>query len=110
MSLICIFYTAIGGIKTVVWTDVLQGIIFVITMAVLAIGGTLSVGGFEKIWRLSFESGRLDIFDFDIDPTKRDTVWSFVIGFTCHFITVIILCPFFLQRYLILPTFYQAAL
>lgn len=93
-----------------VWTDVLQGAVFVITMAILAFGGAVSVGGFAKVWQLSSESGRLDIFDFDINPTKRDTVWNFVIGFTCHFISVIILCPFFLQRYLILPTFRQAAL
>lgn len=104
VSIVCVFYTTIGGIKTVVWTDVVQGAVLVGTMLVIAVGGSISVGGFERVWKLASQSGRLDIFDFDINPTKRETVWTYVIGYTWHYVFVAILCPHSFQKYLMLPT------
>lgn len=55
---VCLFYTTIGGIKAVVWTDTLQfgamigGIVSVICI------GLKTVGGFEEIYAKSKDGGR----------------------------------------------------
>lgn len=87
-----------------VWTDVVQGVILFGTMIVIAVTGSISAGGFGKVWELASKSGRLDIFDFDVNPTKRETVWTYAVGYTFHYVSVAILSPQSLQRYLMLPT------
>lgn len=60
MCSICIFYTTIGGLKAVVWTDTLQ---FLATggalLAVLALG-IISAGGIKNIMKISWKGQRLD--------------------------------------------------
>lgn len=62
VSLVCIFYTTIGGLKSVVWTDTIQyimmnGAIFTILML-----GIPNEGGIKEIWRKAEESGRIEFF------------------------------------------------
>lgn len=60
---VCIFYTTIGGLKAVVWTDTLQ---FTITVgAVIAIFylGVSSVGDLGYVFEKASESHRLNIFE-----------------------------------------------
>lgn len=60
---ICIFYTTLGGLKAVVWTDTLQ---FTITIgAVLTVFGigVKSAGGIGPIWEKAIQGHRLDIFE-----------------------------------------------
>lgn len=60
---VCIFYTTIGGLKAVVWTDTLQ---FTITIgAVIAIFflGVSSIGGLEYVFEKASEGHRLNVFE-----------------------------------------------
>lgn len=57
---ICIFYTCVGGIKAVVWTDVIQMILMYGVTILIAIKGTMSVGGFSVVIDRNFESGRFE--------------------------------------------------
>nr|XP_022901374.1 sodium-coupled monocarboxylate transporter 2-like [Onthophagus taurus] len=75
ISFICTTYTIFGGIKAVVWTDALQFLVMLGAMITVLIIGTISVGGIENLFRISYENGRIK-FDFDYDMTKRDTVWG----------------------------------
>nr|XP_015839654.1 PREDICTED: sodium-coupled monocarboxylate transporter 1-like isoform X2 [Tribolium castaneum] len=101
ITAICIFYTTIGGLKTVVWTDFLQvGIIFLSLIIVLILGFIDS----ENVWNTVVTGGRLDIFDFSLDPTKRDTFWTFVIGSTIYWTNYVSLTQSGVQKYLTLPT------
>ncbi|XP_015834034.1 sodium-coupled monocarboxylate transporter 2 [Tribolium castaneum] len=81
---VCIFYTTIGGLKAVVWTDTLQFSVTVGAIITVFILGVKSAGGFLQVWNKAVEGQRLDIFDFDLDPTKRDSFWAIVIGLTVH--------------------------
>ncbi|XP_044269260.1 sodium-coupled monocarboxylate transporter 1-like isoform X2 [Tribolium madens] len=101
ISAICTFYTAVGGLKTVIWTDFFQmGIIFLSLIAVLIFGFAAS----ENVWNTILAGERLDIFDFSLNPTKRDTFWTFVIGFTTPWIYYASLTQSGVQKYLTLPT------
>ncbi|CAB4012240.1 sodium-coupled monocarboxylate transporter 1-like [Paramuricea clavata] len=42
--------------------------------------GTVNVGGFDKVWQINKDRGRLTFFDFNPDPTIRNTFWTLTIG------------------------------
>lgn len=75
---ICVFYTMLGGIKAVVWTDVLQGGIMLSSVILVGILGTIKTGGVSKVFEYATEGGRLDL-NFSLDPRMRITVWNALI-------------------------------
>ncbi|XP_017145116.1 sodium-coupled monocarboxylate transporter 2 [Drosophila miranda] len=75
VSSVCVFYTMLGGIKAVVWTDVVQGGVMLLSVVLVAILGTSHTGGLSKVLENASEGGRLDI-NFGIDPRLRVTFWS----------------------------------
>ncbi|XP_065361495.1 sodium-coupled monocarboxylate transporter 1 isoform X4 [Calliphora vicina] len=79
---ICTFYTCVGGIKGVVWTDVIQSIIMFTSMIVLMIKGTIDLGGIQVLWQRNLEGGRLNFPDLTFDPTVRMSVFSVFVGGT----------------------------
>ncbi|KAF5286280.1 hypothetical protein FQR65_LT12720 [Abscondita terminalis] len=87
-SVICIFYTAVGGLKAVVWTDTLQFFIMVITFVIIFLMGLSTIGGFKFMWNKSVEGERLDIMDFSFDPTLRDSFGGLIIGGTLQWLTL----------------------
>ncbi|KAI0221244.1 Sodium-coupled monocarboxylate transporter 1 [Lamellibrachia satsuma] len=88
VGVVCMFYTALGGMKAVMWTDVFQiGIMFIGLFAIL-IKGSLDHGGFGNIWTMMEEGDRIHFLDFDPDPRTRHTVWSLSIGASLFWVSV----------------------
>ncbi|KFV67998.1 Sodium-coupled monocarboxylate transporter 2, partial [Dryobates pubescens] len=79
---VCTFYCTLGGLKAVVWTDAFQMIVMVVGFVTVLIRGTTLNGGSAKVWENAYEGSRLNLFDFDIDPLRRHTFWTIVIGGT----------------------------
>ncbi|XP_022224918.2 sodium-coupled monocarboxylate transporter 2 [Drosophila obscura] len=75
VSSVCVFYTMLGGIKAVVWTDVLQAGVMLLSVLLVAFLGTSNSGGLSNVLESASEGGRLD-FNFGIDPRLRVTFWS----------------------------------
>ncbi|XP_017772837.1 PREDICTED: sodium-coupled monocarboxylate transporter 2-like [Nicrophorus vespilloides] len=101
---VCIFYTTIGGLKAVVWTDALQGLLMMISIVAVAIVGTVSVGGFKKVFDVTSKATLLDM-NYDVDPTVRDTVWTILIGSIFVWANIISVGQSSVQKCLALPTF-----
>ncbi|XP_077868195.1 sodium-coupled monocarboxylate transporter 2-like [Saccoglossus kowalevskii] len=80
-GIVCTFYTAIGGMKAVVWTDVFQSIIVYAGLLAVIIKGTIILEGIQNAWRIAEDGGRVEFLITDIDPTIRNTIWSLTIGF-----------------------------
>lgn len=59
ISVICVFYTTIGGLKTVVWTDTLQFGAMIVGIVTITIIGVKEVGGIAKTFSVAMEGGRL---------------------------------------------------
>ncbi|KAK2170802.1 hypothetical protein NP493_1139g00056 [Ridgeia piscesae] len=77
---VCIFYTTLGGMKAVMWTDVFQvGIMFLGLFAVI-IQGCIDHGGFGNIWQKFADGERVVFFNTDPDPRVRYTIWGVSIG------------------------------
>lgn len=60
--MICIFYTTIGGLKAVVWTDTLQFLLICGSVFCVTILGLYSMGGIKNVWDVSDAGGRLVFF------------------------------------------------
>ncbi|KAK4880273.1 hypothetical protein RN001_008419 [Aquatica leii] len=105
VCLICIFYTTIGGLKAVVWTDVIQTAFMFGAMLLITIKGTYDVGGLRTVLERNWNSDRIEGPNFDLDPLSRHTVWALVIGGSVYWLQASAVNQNMVQRYLSLPTF-----
>ncbi|KAM9334617.1 sodium-coupled monocarboxylate transporter 1-like [Symphorus nematophorus] len=98
-GMVCTFYCTLGGLKAVVWTDVFQiGIMLAGYLAVI-IKAVLIQGGVHTIISDSREGGRLNFLDFDINPLRRHTFWTVVIGGTWNWVIIFGTNQTMVQRY-----------
>ncbi|XP_055374973.1 sodium-coupled monocarboxylate transporter 1 isoform X1 [Condylostylus longicornis] len=108
VCVVCIFYTCVGGLKAVVWTDVLQSFIMYGSMILVIIKGTMNVGGLSEVINLNYGSGRLEGPHFTMDHTTRYSVWSVFIGSTVHWLQNTCANQVMMQRFLALPNLKKA--
>ncbi|HWA28017.1 MAG TPA: sodium/solute symporter [Lacunisphaera sp.] len=111
MALFTVVYTMIGGMEAVVWTSVVQGIIFVVAAFVIAarlvfapecgpagavIGaawdaGRFTLGNFDLSWRSFFDAG-------------LTSQWLLILAYTANWARRYIADQHMVQRYLIART------
>ncbi|CAB3363685.1 Hypothetical predicted protein [Cloeon dipterum] len=108
VCLVCIFYTTLGGLKAVVWTDTLQTILMFLGVVLVMILGTAHVGGFKVVFNRSAHSDRLEFFNFDPDPTVRHTIWSVCVGNYFNWLASCSVNQAMVQRCLAMPTIGKA--
>src|SRR5262249_1461893 len=81
ITALTLVYTFEGGLAAVIWTDVVQTVIYV--------GGTLVglitilhlvPGGWASIHATAANAGKLQVFDFSANPWIPYTFWAAVIG------------------------------
>ncbi|XP_062554542.1 sodium-coupled monocarboxylate transporter 2-like [Armigeres subalbatus] len=77
---VCIFYTMLGGIKAVVWTDVVQGMIMFASCFLVVAIGVVKIGGFGEVFTRAATGDRLNIFNLTFDASTRQTFWTASIG------------------------------
>lgn len=100
MGIITTIYTTVGGMKAVIWSNVLQfvvlmgGLIAVVVVAVWNIPG-----GISGVLTKAAEGGRLH-FDFSWNLTTRVTVWGILIGGTIHNLVLLATDQVSIQRYM----------
>lgn len=80
MGLITTVYTVLGGIEAVIWTDVLQSIIFV-GCALLALWLLYAAvdGGPAAVFRDAIEADKINVFEWDPSLVSA-SIWIAVIG------------------------------
>lgn len=100
IGIVCTFYTTLGGLKAVIWTDVFQGGVLLIGMIVTLIVSVNSVGGFSKVWEACERGGRLEFNNFSFDPRERTTFWSMSVGLGFLWLSVFGTNQSQVQRYL----------
>ncbi|XP_073990082.1 sodium-coupled monocarboxylate transporter 1-like isoform X2 [Rhodnius prolixus] len=98
--LICIFYTTVGGLKAVVWTNTIQmGATVTGILAVLIIG--IKEVGISNVIKRNKDTDRFEFIN--LDPSKRDTVWSIIIGNYFYLLANCTVNQSLVQRYLAVP-------
>ncbi|QEH38078.1 Sodium/glucose cotransporter [Aquisphaera giovannonii] len=81
MAAATIVYTYLGGMKAVVWADVLQFAIYMVgaLIALLLLVGKLP-GGWTELIDRGQDAHKFRMFDFSFDPTRAYTFWAGLIG------------------------------
>lgn len=93
-----------GGLKAVIWTDVIQTVVMYGSLLLIMIKGTYDIGGVSEIWKRNTESSRIEFPSLSIDPTIRHTVWSLLFGGGFYWIQMNSISQTYIQRYLSLPS------
>ncbi|KAM7423023.1 hypothetical protein PAMA_010857 [Pampus argenteus] len=96
---VCILYCTLGGLKAVIWTDVLQMVIMLAGFVAVIARGAVVQGGLARIWEDAEKGGRLEAFDFDPDPLKRHTFWTIIIGGSVMWVSIYSINQSQVQRY-----------
>ncbi|XP_062578252.1 sodium-coupled monocarboxylate transporter 1-like isoform X2 [Saccostrea cucullata] len=79
VAVVVIIYTMLGGLKAVVWTDVFQFVVMLAGILTLLIK-VCHQRSVEELWNTAKAEDRLQFFNFDADPTNRQTFWAVTIG------------------------------
>ncbi|MCC6362601.1 MAG: sodium/solute symporter [Bryobacterales bacterium] len=81
MGLFTTLYTALGGIRAVIWTDVIQfftvtsGIALIFTVALRRVPG-----GIPAAYHAALDAGRLSFVNPTLDPAQLTSIWACLIG------------------------------
>ena len=117
---VCIFYTSIGGLKTVVWTDFLHFFIIVASLGTIYAIGLNQSGGLVQVWQTASVGERLQVFkyplyifithkngapisSFSFDFTARENFWGYSLGCGATFIALTVIHQTGVQKFLALP-------
>ena len=78
---VTIVFTVVGGMKSVIWNDCLQLVVYVVggVVALLLIVGRLPEG-LPGLVDFAQETGRLRILDFRFNVSEANTFWAGLIG------------------------------
>ncbi|XP_013106008.2 sodium-coupled monocarboxylate transporter 1 isoform X5 [Stomoxys calcitrans] len=102
--IICTFYTTVGGIRGVVWTDVIQSFVMFGSIILLIIKGTIDIGGFGVLWQRNWEGGRLKFPELTLDPTVRMGILPVFVGGTFFKLQNTSINQPTIQRFMSLPS------
>lgn len=83
ITIVSIVWTLMGGMATVIWTDVVLFLVFVIG-ALVALGNIVTHldVGLAPILQSAWQEGKMDMWDFDFSLTVEFTAWTAAIAGT----------------------------
>lgn len=93
IAIVAVVWTLIGGIATVIWTDVLLFLLFLVgaVVALMTVAANLQ-DGFSEMLRVGWHArdvtpivgswGKFTLFDYSLSPTRAFTIWTAVIATT----------------------------
>ncbi|KAK3858022.1 hypothetical protein Pcinc_035763 [Petrolisthes cinctipes] len=73
---VCTVYTSIGGVKAVVYTDVLQTLVMSLGVLLVIVMCTVQLGGLQYTWVTAVQGERIQFFNMDPNPFVRHSFWS----------------------------------
>ena len=88
MTVVVLFYTMLGGMNAVIWTDVLQGVILFVGAGVILWFLLDAVSPVSGALDTLAVAGKLDAINTDLDFTIPPTIWAGVFAMTLFHITV----------------------
>ncbi len=80
---VAVVWTLLGGITTVIWTDVIQFMVFAVGLAaaLLVVLARLP-GGWEEVVNVAADAGKLRVWNLTADPQQEFTIWTALIANT----------------------------
>ena len=102
VGVMTIVYTLIGGLEAVIWTEVLQGIVKLVGVAVV-IGVLISImpGGASAAFHLANEKNKFSLGSFQFDLTANGNFWVMLLYGTFWYLQKYGADQTLVQRYLV---------
>uniref|UniRef100_A0A2C9JMB6 Sodium-coupled monocarboxylate transporter 1 n=1 Tax=Biomphalaria glabrata TaxID=6526 RepID=A0A2C9JMB6_BIOGL len=101
-------YTALGGMKAVLWTDTFQVFVILSSLIVLLMKGQHAVGGVMAAWGSIERTDRAEYLELGLYPSVRHSVWSLVIGGLFSWLSIFGVNQVMVQRAVTCPTLCKA--
>lgn len=60
VGLACTLYSTLGGMKAVVFTDLLQAALMLAAVVSIVVFCSIELGGFDQIFKIAYEGGRIN--------------------------------------------------
>ena len=81
ITALTVLYSFEGGMTAVIWTDVVQMVLYIggTVVAIFTLGSKVS-GGWETIHMVTAAAGKLRLFDFAWNLTSTYTFWAGILG------------------------------
>ncbi|XP_043267200.1 sodium-coupled monocarboxylate transporter 2 isoform X1 [Venturia canescens] len=99
ITTISVVFSSMGGLKAAIMSDVIQGVTMIgVSLAIIG-QGVFDIGGLRPVLNITHERGRLDFFDFNMDPTIRVTTVSATLGQLFMSLSIFGCQQNFVQRY-----------
>ena len=100
MGVFTTFYTTLGGMKAVIWTDVLQFSVLVLGMvAIFGLSVARIPGGVLGAFQVAKQAGRLQLLNFSLNPRELTSVWATLFGGGTMVLSTFATDQAYLQRY-----------
>ena len=81
LGALTVLYTYKGGMKAVVWTELLQASVYLLgALSALVILGTAVSGGWSAIFSQAASAGKLQVIDTYFGFDRAHTIWAGLIG------------------------------
>ncbi|XP_005400529.1 PREDICTED: sodium-dependent multivitamin transporter isoform X1 [Chinchilla lanigera] len=80
VGIVCTIYTALGGLKAVIWTDVFQTLVMFLGQVAVIIVGSAKVGGIGRVWDVASQHNLISGIELNPDPFVRHTFWTLAFG------------------------------
>ncbi|GAB6027709.1 hypothetical protein CHUAL_001945 [Chamberlinius hualienensis] len=100
IGIVCIIYTSMGGIKAVVWADVVQCLIMLAILIIIIVKSVINVGGFGVVWDRLVAGKRDEIFIWSSNPYSRYSVTTMLLANPFHMLSLLTVNQPLMQRYL----------
>lgn len=102
VGILTIVYTLIGGLEAVIWTEVLQGIVKLIGVAVV-IGVLISImpGGAGAAFHLASEQDKFSLGSFNLDLAENGNFWVMLLYGAFWYLQKYAADQTLVQRYLV---------
>src|SRR5580698_4105133 len=83
ISALTLLYTFEGGMAAVIWTDVVQMVIYIAgTVVAISTLGTHVPGGWSQIHEVATTAGKFHLFHFALNLSESYTFWAGILGGT----------------------------
>lgn len=80
---VAVLWTLLGGITTVIWTDVVQFFVFLFGLVAALVAVVFSLdGGWSELIATADAAGKLRTWDLSVDPGQAFTLWAAILGNT----------------------------
>ena len=101
MGVFTTIYTTLGGMRAVIWTDMIQFSMVVIGMTAIIVTAYSRIdGGWPAIWHTAHALGKTKVFDFSPSLSREFTFWNVLLGSGFFILSTFTTDQIIVQRYM----------